>query len=275
MVRFARPRWLLVSLLFLGLPLSAADAQSDGWTNEVAKRLFDEGVRLASAGRWPDALDRFRHSARLVPRASTSYNIANALYRLDRPTEAIKELDESKDLVDPTDRAVWQRRDQLRSLAKAQLAVVRLRLKPPNAKLFLDGVIVPGAGSPRMLRLDPGRYALRLTEEGYAPREETLVLRPGARTNRSLVLEPIHDAEPMPAVVPTPLSSLEEVPPPQEPSEQRRFVKSPGFWALIGVLAAAGIGAGVAVIVVRSNDSPECGTTGACATALSSGAFSF
>ena len=272
-MRSARLRWLLVSLLFLGLPLSTADAQSDVWTNEVAKRLFDEGVRLASAGRWPDALDRFRHSARLVPRASTSYNIANALYRLDRPTEALEELDNSKDLVDPTDRPVWQRRDQLRALAKAQIAVVRLRLKPPNARLFLDGVIVPGAGTPRMLRLDPGRYALRLTGQGYAPYEETLVLRPGARTNKSLALEPIHHVEPIPAVTPTPLSSM--APPPQEPSEPRRFVKSPGFWALIGVVAAAGIGAGVAVAVIRNNDSPECGTTGACATALSSTAFSF
>ena len=35
---------------------------------------------------------------------------------------------------------------------------------------------------------------------------------------------------------------------------------------MIGVIAAAGIGAGVAVAVTRSDGSPACGTTGTCAT---------
>lgn len=257
------------------LPLSVADAQSNGWTNEVAKRLFDEGVRLASAGRWTDALDRFRQSQRLVPRASTSYNIANALYRLEQPTEAIEELNESARIVDPADRALRQRRDTLQTLAQAQVAEVRLRLEPATAKLFVDGVIVPGFGSPRRLRLDPGRRALRMTEEGYAPYEETLVLKPGARASRSLMLEPIHHVEPDAPASPTQPSTLEPALPPREPSERRRFVKSPGFWALIGVLAAAGVGAGVAAAVLRNDDSPDCGTTGACARAVSQASLSF
>jgi len=35
---------------------------------------------------------------------------------------------------------------------------------------------------------------------------------------------------------------------------------------MIGVIAAAGIGAGVAVAVLRKDDAPSCGTTGDCAT---------
>jgi len=275
MVSRARCHWLIASLIVLCVPASAARAQSDGWTNEVAKRLFEEGVRLGSIERWPDALARFRQSERLVPRASTSYNIANALYRLDRPTEALEELERSEYLVDPADAALQERRAELRVLARAEVAEIRLRLKPPDAVLFADGILVPGESSLRSLRFDPGRHALRLTKDGYAPHEEILVLRPGARIDKSVVLEPVHEAAPIPPMAPTQLSSVGQAPPPGQPSEQRRFVKSPGFWVLIGVVAAAGIGAGVAIAVTRNDDSPECGTTGACAAAPTRAAFSF
>lgn len=49
-------------------------------------------------------------------------------------------------------------------------------------------------------------------------------------------------------------------------NDRKRFVKRPGFWVLIGVVAAAGIGTGVGLALRRNNDAPQCGTTGDCAT---------
>ncbi|MEM7434214.1 MAG: hypothetical protein AAF436_03610 [Myxococcota bacterium] len=266
------------SVLVAGLAIwfghvSVVSAQSDEWTNEVAKRLFEEGVRLASAGRWSAALDRFERSSSLVPRASTSYNIANALYRLDRPTEAMAELDSSGHLFDPEDRSLLARRDELRTLLRSQVAEVRLRLSPHDASLIVDEQEVSTLGTRRLLRLDPGRHSLRLTRTGYASFEESLVVIAGDRISRSLTLEPVHDPlPPSPSAALTPTLPAQAADP---PDDRRRFVKRPGFWVLIGVVVAAGVGAGVAIALTRKDDSPECGTTGACATAPSRAAISF
>jgi hypothetical protein len=43
-------------------------------------------------------------------------------------------------------------------------------------------------------------------------------------------------------------------------------VKRPGFWVMIGAIALVGVGVGVTVAMVRRDDTPQCGTTGDCAT---------
>ena len=73
--------------------LSPAEAQADERDPyEQARTLFVEGVELAKVERWAEALAAFQRSSDLVARPSTSYNIANALYRLDKPVEALAEL---------------------------------------------------------------------------------------------------------------------------------------------------------------------------------------
>jgi hypothetical protein len=239
-----------------------------------ARELFAEGLAFAEADRWAWALSAFRRSRDLVPRASTSYNIANALYRLDRPVEALSELDEYDRMPEvQSDAAAAERGETLRALLRDIVAEVNLTVTPGNAIVLIDDRPSLLEGSHRTILLNPGAHALRVESEGYEPyRREIRVNRGGHKAllvelrarPSSKAAEPTVDIAPSAITISTADTGL----PGPDPVEDDRkpFVKRPGFWVMIGVIAAAGIGAGVAVAVLRKDDAPACGTTGDCAT---------
>ena len=235
--------------------------------------MFNRGVALARTDRWADALLAFRRSAELVPRASTSYNIANALYRLDQPVEALAELDRYDAM--PTvknDRVARTRGNDLRRLVKEDVALVSLAVAPAGASVFIDGRLVTELDIDGRVQLNPGLHAVRVTRQGYLSYEGELRTKRGSRVFHRIELKPATAiASPSSAGLPSSVS-FEAAPmsnrtSSKEDRERKPFVKRPGFWILMGAIAAAGVGAGVAVAVVRRNDgSPQCGTTGSCAT---------
>jgi hypothetical protein len=241
-----------------------------------ARASFEEGITLAEADRWAEALAAFRRSASLVPRPSTSYNIANALYRLDRPVEALAELDEYDRMPEVrSDPAARNRGATLRTFIRDAVGEIRLTVTPGYAKLFVDGRPSVLEGRERSLFLDPGSHSIRVTLEGYEPHHQELRVERGSRQAHTIELDP----QPAPAAIAAAPSlsvssstlavSSDEVPlstPEPTQDDRKRFVKRPGFWVMIGVIAAAGIGAGVAVALLRKDDAPSCGTTGDCAT---------
>jgi hypothetical protein len=243
------------------LPSTAAADESAGNETE-AKRLFDEGLALAKSQRWGEALASFRGSAVLVPRASTSYNIANALYRLNRPVDGLAELDRYDDFSEVRyNYAAQQRGESLRDLLEEAVAELRLTVTPLDALLYVDGRLFPAPGFERRLRLNPGAHSLRVTHDQFATSLSEVHLERGGRESLKIGLEPLATA-PRPALGVTAASATST-----EPQDDRdRFVKRPGFWVMIGAIVVVGVGTGVAVAMVRRDDAPQCGTTGDCAT---------
>ncbi len=264
---------LSVVCCFFGAQSPPTAAAQGGETPHArARELFKEGVALGKSQRWAEALSAFRDSAELVPRASTSYNIANALYRLARPVEGLEELDRfesmSEVLIDP---AARERGARLRELLESSVAELRLAITPERADVFVDGRLRAGAGPIRELRLNPGRHSIRISHEGYETSVREIQAKRGSREAQTIALKPRTPTSP-PAVA---LSGATFSPEPNalstsqtgaERDDRKRFVKRPGFWVMIGAIAAAGIGAGLAVALVRRDDAPPCGTTGTCAT---------
>ena len=245
---------------WVALPSPAA-AQEPPEAKTEAKQLFEEGLELAASDRWAEALAAFRRSGTLVPRSSTSYNIANALYRLDRPVDGLEELDRYEKFSDVRyNYAAQQRGEALRDLLEGAVAEVNLTVRPSDAKLFVDGALLPGEGVGRRLRLNPGAHSLRLTRDAHQTAFRELKLDAGARESLAIALEPLVAASP-PAVG----VSRTSVTASTEPRDDR-FVKRPGFWVMIGAIVLVGVGTGVAVALTRRDDSPQCGTTGDCAT---------
>lgn len=209
----------MVTLLRVGLvatilaaaatPASIVDAQDAPEDRARARQLFEEGLAFAKSEQWEDALSAFRRSSDLVPRASTSYNIANALYRLDRPNEGLAEL-ETYDAMNEVagDPAAKRRGVTLRALLEAQATEARSAIPPDE----------PNSLAPTQSTLPPETHEAALD------------------------------------------------PPKGTEDDRKPFVKRPGFWVMIGAIAAVGIGVGVAVAVTRKDDAPQCGTTGSCAT---------
>jgi tetratricopeptide (TPR) repeat protein len=265
----------MVRLLYLALALSTicypawvptlstAAAQDGATTAQRARRLFEHGVALAQSERWAEALAAFRRSAELVPRASTSYNIANALYRLDRPVDALAELDRYEEM--PEVRAggtAWERGAALRELLDAAVAEVRLAITPASAKVSVDGRLSAATGLDRTLRLNPGTHSIHITHEDYASALREVQVARGSRQAYTIALQPhTPAASPALAITPTGISTAEAA-----QDDRKPFVKRPGFWVMIGAIVVVGVGTGVAVALTRKDDPPQCGTTGDCAT---------
>ena len=251
---------------------------------EQARRLFEEGVALANSKDWTEALWAFRRSRNLVPRPSTSYNIANALYRIDRPVEGLAELDKYDEMPGVrADRAAQERGEMLRGLLQDAAARVQLAITPPDAEVHVDGRRFKSTGSDRVIHLNPGPHSVRVTRDGYVPTTIDVQVERGGRETHAIALRPRVAPPPTPkAALPVAIQLSESAvskseavvdsielgaaQPPAVDDDRKPFVKRPGFWALIGAIAAVGIGAGVAIALTRKDDGPSCGTTGTCAT---------
>lgn len=265
----------LASVAVLPVGLRGAAAQDLSSQQEEARRLFEEGLALAEADRWAEALSAFRRSAALMPRASTSYNIANALYRLDRPVEALEELDAYDQMPEvQSDENARRRGETLRELLESTVGEVHLRVVPAGAMVFIDGRPSVVLGEERRFLLNPGVHSVRITHEGCEPQQREIAVKRGSRVTYSIELriqrsslKPEQLGSSGSASTIAVSTSRQSSPSPVVPADARKpFVKRPGFWVMIGVIAAAGIGAGVAVAVTRNKDAPSCGTTGDCAT---------
>ena len=243
--------------------LSTASAQAETGRVERARRLFDDGLTLAKYGRWSEALSAFRRSAELVPRASTSYNIAHALYRLDRPADALEELDRYDDLPEVRGGGTaWERGDALRRLLEDAVAEVRLAITPATSKVFVDGQLSSATGPQRTLRLNPGTHSIRITHETYASSSREWQLARGSRETHMIALQPQIAAGPSAIAITSVSNSITDAP----QDDRKPFVKRPAFWVMIGAIVVVGVGAGVAVALTRNDDAPQCGTTGDCAS---------
>jgi hypothetical protein len=260
--------WMVLAALSAAtLETGAARAEPDAYAQ--ARTLFEQGIELANADRWAEALEAFRRSSELVARPSTSYNVANAYYRLDRPVDALAELDAHDRMREVSgDAAAQARSRKLRALVRAAVAEVLVSIEPRSASLFVNGWPTNLDGTSRLVQLNPGTHFLQVIQNGYHPQRHELRLERGARESLSVELEPIEGAAALEttaqSVTPVPVAASTGAGQPQD--DRKPFVKRPGFWVLIGVIGAAAIGAGVAIAVTRKDDSPACGTTGDCAT---------
>ena len=171
----------IVCCISTGQMLPTAAAQDEQSPQHEARDLFRNGVTLAKADRWADALWAFRRSAELVPRPSTSYNIANALYRLDRPVEGLAELDRYESMSEVlSNPAARERGEKLRSLLETAVAEVRLAITPGDAEVFVDDRPAKGSGSERTIRMNPGHHSLRITHDEYETSTRKLDLERGS-----------------------------------------------------------------------------------------------
>ena len=152
-----------------------------------ARALFERGVELADEERWGEAVEYFRRSRALEPRAVTVFNLAAALMRLGRPTAALEALEDYAQLAGEDD----PRREDARELSEVALAAVAhltLTVEPPGARLRVDGELAAGEGATRELRLDPGEHRLSLEAEGHLPESLVVALLDGERAARSVAL---------------------------------------------------------------------------------------
>ncbi len=180
---------ILVTLLLAG---HAALAQG---RNESPALLIEKaGELLFKAGRYSEALDKFRE---VVERFGEPEDvIAAARWNIARCHEEMG--DDEAALRAFLDFERHARTDRDRQDAAARIAQVRARLQaevtveaePAGATVRVDGEVVGTAPLPQALRLDPGTHEFEFAAEGFRPRVESLDLRPKERRTLRIALEP-------------------------------------------------------------------------------------
>jgi hypothetical protein len=187
-----------------------------------ARARYQEGVSLAHAERWKDALEAFERSDALRPHAITKYNIAYCESRLGHPTLASNALTQA--LRAHREGGGHELPDELlssveRDLQAANLEVARVTVAVGHGALTVDGrplelvdasgprpllvAVTRPVGQPEPLPagqvdllLDPGTHVFVLATPGHADSVTRATLEPGSFTSLELAVPPATTSTP-------------------------------------------------------------------------------
>lgn len=182
----------LVLAILCALAASAASTRADDNTAEPdARALFEQGVALANTQAWQQAAARFRASIALEPRASTLFNLAVALYRLERYAELLAVATRYLELNDPA-RSDADRAEMTKLLTKAleRVARVRIAVSPSQATVQLDDALLEPSALASDLVVDPGPHTITARADGYAEQHASVEALAGERASVHLSLTP-------------------------------------------------------------------------------------
>jgi len=219
---------LLGALVLLATAPRIAAAQEDG--RDAARALYLQGIELASAERWPEALAAFEGALRNYEHPNVVRAVAATLERMGRFIEAAEAHNRWLQLSsEPPESTARAEAERLRELDLSRIAHLTLSVTPASARLLIDG----NECAPGQLPLDPGSHVVEVSAEGFDSTEFELTLREGHSTERSIELRR-HEIEP----------ELEAAAP--RTSTQRRPVSAPPApfdeavlgWTLTGTGAA-------------------------------------
>jgi tetratricopeptide (TPR) repeat protein len=263
-------KWtVLIAVCWCGWA-AGAHAQDAPSTEQAARQAFESGVVHAGAGRWADAAEAFRRSNALKERPSTWFNLTLALFRGERMAEALDAAERFLALAGDTVAAGdLSQIEHVARQAEAEVAELELELLPESASVSIDGTRVPGKGSPRKVRLDPGSHTLSVRAAGFAPHELGLTLHAGERARRSVTLQertaPRRDPTPTPAIAQPAQSQAPQAAfrahADAPPDEGGGLLASPWFWTVASVVVvSAAVTAGV--LLMRDDPEPTPTTTG-------------
>lgn len=236
----------LLTSASLAEPRAASDTRTAGENPliEEARKAFAEGRLLMDEGRYRDAVERFRMAAQVKDTPGLRYYIAYCLEQLTELVEAKREYDRAAELL-----SEFEANDVRELLPEAQERVDRalpsltLVDPAPGDVIQLDGSVVP---THEPLRINPGHHVLRVVRDGGPPLEQSLSLAPGEQEQISL--RDLAPARPRPEKAQTARAV--------EPHSEKPRLQPIVFWSSVG-LTAAGVGVGLAGLLVRQDAADE------------------
>jgi hypothetical protein len=218
-----------------------------------ARRLYEEGIDAVSKGRWSIALDRFKASYELAPRAQTVFNLAGAQSQTGRLVEAAetyrKFLRETGDGRFSELRIVAVEQLELldRQIAQVTLDIIHLE---PGDVVAVDEVELPHAALREAIPMNPGPHVARVQRGARVIGTRSLTLAAGAAEAVRLEL-PVKalDLEVRPRVEPPAVTAMTAMtattammpqPVPAPRAASRGWLRSPLLWSGVAVVVAGG-----------------------------------
>lgn len=243
----------LIASLMVSVPVSRPRAQAMD-DEERANQLFDQGADLGAAGKFEEAIEKFREADALVSRPIHACNIGLAYVKLSLWASANYYLRRCKTTWKDGGLPGWVDRrleESESALASGRFAELEVRAEPAGAKIRVDpfpGEVLQVAGA---IWLPFGAHGVTVTKDGFATARKQVVIASTTRKQVSIALEPVPDQPPEDSASDAdpldPRSSGESklvTPPPQ-----RGEVRDHGNGRNRGYLLA-GIGTGAASVVL-------------------------
>lgn len=177
----------LALLLFAG-PVHAQPPEPEDPSVAQARAHFDRGRQLAEERRFAEAASAFEQSRALVPRPSTTFNLALCLFALGRHLDAIATLERFSAEADATvDESMRADAERMLAHARRSLATIELEVVPAGAVIQVDGRAIEGEAR-RSVQVDAGAHVVRAEAEGHAPALIELTVRSGERSVHAIQL---------------------------------------------------------------------------------------
>ncbi len=265
----ARLWLLLLSIAFVSAaPHFARAGDPSPQEVQLARTLFEEGIKLEKAGNCPQALERYRRVATVKSSPSLKYHTGFCHDQLHEEVLALTYYQQAE--VEATQK----QNQEVLAAVKAPLArltqrvpkLVPLVSEVPGLEVSIDGKPIPQGLWGLEIRVEVGRHTVEGKAVGYIPFSETREFADASRTEIKVSVVPVQQT---PAVVPppsatpsstpaarpsaTPASS--SLPAPAPPAADKPEEKGPSHGTAI--LATAGavvlVGGGVASFILAGS----------------------
>lgn len=213
--------------------------------------LLDQAVEAFDRHDYPRARTLFEQAHALRANARVLRGLGLSALQLRQFTQARQELTAAlSDTRQPLTQAQRESVAALLVWMETDLATLRLRLKPSNSQITLDGE--PALATE--LVLEPGVHQLHVTSEGYEAESRELELGAGEDRTLDIALLALTIAPPPPPIS-TAVTAADARPNERRPSTQHdpnppqssTVLERWWFWTAVGVLIAGGVVTAVAL----------------------------
>jgi len=190
---------LLAAGVATGVTGAASTAAANPWTDGVpeaqqdqANAIFEEGNQLFAQQAHNPALEKYRAALALWDHPLIRFNLAVTLIRLDRPLEAIEELERALRFgEDPFKKDLYQQAVDYQARIRGRVGHIEASCSQAGAQVLLDGKPWFSCPGSQKLRVMAGEHALVGQLAGYLTSAQRLIVAGGGTATEALKLVPL------------------------------------------------------------------------------------
>jgi hypothetical protein len=223
----------IAACLIIGaFPLLATRARAQDVPEPAGYReAIDEAVSEFAARRFDESRSLFAHAHALFPNARTLRGLGLAEFELRQYDECTRHLQAAlRSTMRPLEGELRADTESLLERGQRYVARYTLRIRPPDAKLLVDGAPPLELEADHLLILKLGVHTLDVHANGFEPNHLQLQVTGGEQQTLDIHLE-------RPAVATNR----------DAPTEHSAWYESPWLWLSVGVVVSAGAVVGIAL----------------------------
>ncbi len=167
--------------VLVAMPVALAPrARAESPEEDAAKQEYDLGWQALQDGKPAEALEHYRRSYDLLPRARTLFNIAVTEEKLGLLPDALVHYSEFLERAEARDLDLTKlAREKVAELEKRVPGTVEIVSTPAGADVYVDGAGTRSGRTPLTLELTAGSHRVKVVAHGAEPSERSVKVAAG------------------------------------------------------------------------------------------------